>query len=98
MSGLCSGLERTSFPPTAWRHLQTKRCATTAVQDGDHGAAPRSKNVDCLVVDEASAEHGGVASATALAPTTTTAVASCGHDSIELLLARGVGVCENPVR
>ena len=71
--------------------LQTKRFLMTAVLDVDLGAALCIKDVDCLVVDEASAKHSGVASATALAPTTTTAVASCGHNSIELLLTRGVG-------
>ena len=91
MSGLRRKKGCTDFPPRAWQHLQTKRFLTTAVLDVDLGAAPRIKDGDCLVVDEASTEHGGVASATALAPTTTTAVTSRSQDSIELFLARGVG-------
>ena len=59
--------------------------------DVDLGAALRIKDGDFLVVDEASAEHGGVASATALAPTTRAAVTATRHHSIELFLARGVG-------
>ena len=87
---LCRGLERTSFPKRAWQHLQAKRFATAAVLDVDLGAAPPIKDVDWLVVEEASAEHGDVATTTTPAPTTRT-VSSTRHDSIELLLTRGVG-------
>ena len=36
VSGLRSGLDRNPFPKWAWRHLQMRRCATTAVLDVDH--------------------------------------------------------------
>ena len=98
MSGLRRKKGCTDFPPRAWQHLQTKRFLTTAVLDVDLGAAPRIKDGDCLVVDEASAEHGGVASATALAPTTRTALTATRHDSIELCLARGVGGINQSIR
>ena len=91
-----SGLQRkegcTYFPQRAWRHLQTRHFATTAVQDVDHGAAPPIKDMDWLVVEDASAEHGGVASTTTPAPTTRTLRSprlTTRHDSIELFLARG---------
>ena len=44
--------------------------------DVDLGAAPRIKDVDCLVVDEALAELGDVASTTARAPSTRPCVTS----------------------
>ena len=59
--------------------------------DVDLGAAPRIKDRDCLVVDEASAEHGGVESATALPPTTRTAVTLRGQDSIDRAVPREGG-------
>ena len=31
ISGLLSGLDRTSFPKWAWRHLKMRRCATSVV-------------------------------------------------------------------
>ena len=91
MGGLLRKKGCTDFPPRAWKHLQKRRCATTAVLDVDLGAAPPIKDVDWLVVEEASAEHGDVAPTTTPTPTTRTAVTSTRHHSIELFLARGVG-------
>ena len=98
MGGLLRKQGCTDFPPRAWKHLQKRRCATTAVLDVDLGAAPRINDGDCLLVDEAYAELGGVASATALAPTTRTALRASRHHSIELALARGVGGINQSIR
>ena len=89
MGGLLRKKGCIDLPPRAWQHLQKRRCATTAVLDVDLGAAPPITDVDWLVVEEASAEHGDVAPTTTPTPTTRTAVTSTRHHSIELFLARG---------
>ena len=44
MGGLLRKKGCTHFPPWAWKHLQKRRCATTAVLDVDLGAAPPIKD------------------------------------------------------